>query len=172
MNKLSENNPFILPQGQEQGHFGQSTIIDQLTTISVYQEKMPIWSLQARSRHTFNGDISKFYTDHLKHIIVYNEKKEDYYLTGIKNLIKKNNFLQLSLTTSDDSESEADFEKEISDHPHKYIIDIKPLDNERDLNIISEIVKKIGVEFTIDDVSELFSVDNDCILKIANNIEK
>jgi len=91
--------------------------------------------------------------------------KDNYCFTAINNLIKKNNFLQLSLQLSENQITEEDFEKELDENIGNYLIEMKNLVNSSELKIISNILLSIGKSFSVDEVSELFSVD----LKSMNN---
>lgn len=93
------------------------------------------------------------FTNHL------NNLRNDYCIIAIRNLIKKNEFLQLSLQLSEKLISETEFENEIERNPEKYIIQLNKLDNQIHLHIISNILTKIGTTFNVDEVSELFSID-------------
>ncbi len=100
---------------------------------------------------------------------LYQCKKEEYFVKAIKNLIIKNNFLELSLELSENQITEDEYCKEIEDHPEKFVIDIEKINDASTIGIINDIIKKIGVEFTIDEVSEIFSVDSN---ELEENIIK
>lgn len=88
-----------------------------------------------------------------------NTLRNDYCIIAIKNLIKKNEFLQLSLQLSEKLIDENEFESEIKQNPDKYIIQINNIDDSIHLSVISNILTRIGKTFNIDEVSELFSID-------------
>lgn len=85
--------------------------------------------------------------------------RNDYCIIAIRNLLKKNEFLQLSLQLSEKLISESEFDIEIEQNPDKYIIQMNNIDNHVHLNVISNILTKIGKTFNVDEVSELFSID-------------
>ncbi|OQX76808.1 MAG: hypothetical protein B6D64_09235 [Bacteroidetes bacterium 4484_276] len=91
---------------------------------------------------------------------LFQNKKDDFCIKAIQNLIIKNNFLELSLELSEDQITEDDYTKEIENNPHKYIIDIEYVQDPNDIRVINEIVKKIGLEFSVDEVAEIFSLDS------------
>lgn len=89
-----------------------------------------------------------------------NVLRNDYYVVAIRNLLKKNEFLQLSLQLSEKLVSEEEFDLEIEKNPDKYIIQMKNLEHPIQLHVISNVINKIGKSFTTDEVSELFSIDS------------
>lgn len=88
-----------------------------------------------------------------------NNLRNDYCIVAIRNLLKKNEFLQLSLQLSEKLITESEFEAEIDQNPDKYIIQMNNIDDHVHLNVISNILTKIGKTFNVDEVSELFSID-------------
>lgn len=88
----------------------------------------------------------------------YPRKKENYFVLAINNLVKKSDFLQLSLQHAERIISDEEFENELENNSDKYIIDLKEIEDNIDINIVSEIVAKLDREFTIDEVCELFSI--------------
>lgn len=88
-----------------------------------------------------------------------NNLRNDYCIVAIRNLLKKNEFLQLSLQLSEKLITESEFETEIDQNPEKYIIQMNNIDDHIHLNVISNILTKIGKTFNVDEVSELFSID-------------
>lgn len=92
---------------------------------------------------------------------IYTERKLLYEV--IRNYIKKTNFLQLAIELSEDFISEEEYEKEIEEHPEKYIVNIQSMENIDDIYIISNIIKNIGVNYSIDEVTEMFALDMDKI---------
>jgi len=111
--------------------------------------------------------------DIFKRAIIDNETnaiREIYSITAIRNLLKKNNFLQLNLDLSNQLLNEEEFNNEIENKPGKYVIEMREIENPQDLFVISDIVNKVGQQFTIDEVSELFSVDTNSLNKGLNQI--
>jgi hypothetical protein len=98
----------------------------------------------------------KFNTDFLK--------KEVYYVTAIRNLIKKNNYLQLLYDLAEGNITEQDYESELDTNSAKYLIEWNKLENPNDVKTIASIVKKIGLEFTVDEVADMFSIDGEDII--------
>lgn len=88
-----------------------------------------------------------------------NNLRNDYCIVAIRNLLKKNEFLQLSLQLSEELITESEFEAEIDQNPDKYIIQMNNIDDHVHLKVISNILTKIGKTFDVDEVSELFSID-------------
>ena len=120
---------------------------------------------------TLNTDrvkLETFFTQ-FSYLSTFVDSKEAYYILAINNLLKKNNYLSLIVQLSQEQISEDEYVKEIEENSDKYLLDIKYLDDPNDLKIINEIVKKIGVSFSIDEVAEIFSLDSE---DIENNVLK
>jgi hypothetical protein len=101
--------------------------------------------------------------------IEYSNMKEQFYVKGINNLLKKNNLLQLSLQLSDNLITEDEFEEEINNNSEKYIISVENLTSVNQLHVLKDIVKSIGKDFSVDEISELFSVSFNNLDKILNH---
>jgi hypothetical protein len=105
----------------------------------------------------------------LRRFVDFYQKKEFYYTKALKNLIVQNNFLELALQLEEGQISEDEYDEEIDNHPEKYVVNVNYLDNSDDISIIMDIIKKIGINFTIDEVADLFSIDTeDLNSKILN----
>lgn len=109
-------------------------------------------------------NITKSFDDH-KNI---QKKTEDFYRIGMTNLLKKNRYLELSLELAEDLITEDEFEEEIERSPDKYIIQLKDLNDYNDLQIIESITKKINEKFSVDQISELFSISHKSINKVLS----
>jgi hypothetical protein len=90
---------------------------------------------------------------------------EDNMIQAINNLLKKNEFLQVTLQLTENLITEEEYELEITSHPDKYIIDTHELSNPFTMNAIQAILRKINRNFTTDEVSEMFSVSPESIDK-------
>ena len=96
--------------------------------------------------------------ENFRSINQFNNLRHDYCIIAISNLLKKNEFLQLSLQLSERLITEEEFENEVENNPDRYIIQ---MDNGQvNLSLISGILTKIGKSFTTDQVSEMFSIDH------------
>ena len=100
----------------------------------------------------------------LRRFVDFYQKKEFFYIKALKNLIIQNNFLELALQLEEGHITEKEYDEEIDAHPEKYVVNVDYLENPDDLAIIKDIIKKMGAEYTRDEVEELFSID-------AENIE-
>jgi len=87
------------------------------------------------------------------------EIKDNYCYTAINNLTKKAEYLQLSLQLAENLITEEEFETELENYPEKYVIKLNEIQGTGHLQIISGILGKLGRRFTVDEVSELFSID-------------
>lgn len=97
----------------------------------------------------------------LRRFVDFYQKKEFYYTKALKNLIVQNNFLELALQLEEGQISEDEYDEEIDNHPEKYVVNVNYLDNSDDISIIMDIIKRIGINFTIDEVADLFSIDTE-----------
>lgn len=88
----------------------------------------------------------------------YLKKKEVYLFKIIQNLLKKNHFLQLSLELAEGQITEEEFENELDSNINKYMIDVDQIAEAEDIRIIANIIKKIGQDFSIGDVAEMFGI--------------
>lgn len=134
-------------------------------TISILDEEY-------KSNHRF--EISKKEVQELitkgDNYIQHSIQKEMYYVKAIKNLIKKNNFLDLSLQLAEDQITEEEYEEEIDNFPEKYIIDVNCLSGTNELLAIVDIVKKIDLNFYNDEVAEIFGFREEDIEGIMNDL--
>jgi len=87
--------------------------------------------------------------------------KDQLYITGINNLIKKNNLLQQTIQLAEGFITEEEFEQEIDQNPDQFIISIREPHGLEELIVLKNIVKKIGKNFSVDEVSEIFSISLD-----------
>lgn len=134
-------------------------IENQVPAISRFQSIASLNDKNANSFINFTIDEKRFtqFFENFRFVSQLSTLRNEYCIVAISNLLKKNEFLQLSLQLSEKLISEEDFEREVENNPGKYIIEMA---NEQvNLNVISSILSKIGRSFTTDQVSELFSVD-------------
>lgn len=96
---------------------------------------------------------------------------EEYYLRAISNLIKKNNFLDLSLQLAEEMITEEEFESEINRRPQKYTINLECLKSKDDIHTIIHIVKQIGGNFMVDEVAELFGIKESELENSVSNLQ-
>ncbi len=107
---------------------------------------------------TSQEKLGKFVSD-FQDFNYFRETENIMLYTVIRNLIKKNSFLQLSIQLAEEQISEDEFDVEIDNNPENFIIDLQYLKDKNELIIISEIIKRIGKDFSVDEVSEMFSID-------------
>ncbi len=96
--------------------------------------------------------------------------KEELYLTGIRNLIKTKKFLQLCIQQAEQSIDENEFESEITENRDNYVISMRSIKNLEELKTLNEIITKIDKQFNVEEVSEIFSISSDSIIKNAQNL--
>jgi len=94
-------------------------------------------------------------------------QKEEFFLTAIKNLIKKNNYLNLIIKQKEGTITQKEFDKEIKDNPKKYVIEQYNLKDPNNITFVIEIYRKLEKFFKetnnenigIDEIAELFSIN-------------
>lgn len=94
--------------------------------------------------------------------------REKYYVKAIDNLIKKNNFLQLSIEFDQEMISEEEFDYELEKNEDKYLIRIEEHFSPQDFKHVIEILHRLDSTLTSDQVAEIFSIPFD---KVNNEID-
>lgn len=98
------------------------------------------------------------------------ESKEELYLTALDNLLKKVDYLHLTLQLDQNLIDEEEFDKELEENEDKYLIKINHDFNSVDLQLIMSITSKLkNRKFSSDEISEIFSVDIDKIEDFIDN---
>lgn len=138
----------------------QQSPIDKWVTISVENEGGDSIEVFRPTMHTARNTFSYFSE--------IQKTKEKLYITGIDNLIKKNNLLQHSVQLAEGFITEEEFEREIEENPDNFIISIREPYNLDELIVLKDIVKKIGRQFSVDEVSEIFSISLNNYNKFLN----
>jgi len=93
-------------------------------------------------------------------------------VTGIRNLWKRVNYLELNIEVLEDTISEEDMISEIKSNPDKYIINISGLSNKEDFFILKEVVENLKLDLSSDYVSQTFSVDQLNLFEMEENQSK
>ena len=111
-----------------------------------------------------NDDLSVFTGNFKSHesniysMLYNNEIREGYFLKAIKNLRKKNEFLQLTLQFEQELISDDEFYDELDNNEDKYLIKIDNSFDNSKFKYINQIVQKLESDFSSDEIAELFSV--------------
>jgi len=84
--------------------------------------------------------------------------KEFLFLKALENLIKKAEFLQLSLQLEQELISEDDFFSELESNEDKYLIKLDENFKIENFKVISHIMNRLGRNFNSDEISEMFSI--------------
>jgi hypothetical protein len=110
----------------------------------------------------FNSIVEQWYFTRYK-----NTKKENYYVIAVNNLIKKTEFLQLSLQFAQEVITSDEYQQEINNNSDKYLIKFDCPFNKIDMPLIEEILDKVEKkDLTIDEVSDLFSIESNQLHKM------
>lgn len=100
------------------------------------------------------------------------ELRENLYITAIRNYHKTTNFLKLVNNLSEKLITEEDFEKEINENEEKYEILANGEIDFPTLRLITDIVQKVGIEYSMDEISEIFSINPIKLEQIAGQLIK
>lgn len=110
------------------------------------------------------GRIENNLPETIINFIANKNKKENIYLTGIKNLLKTKKFLQLCIEHAENGIDDEEFEREIKTNRDEYVIQMRSLSDIEELDILTEIAHRISNKITIDEVSEIFSISSNSIV--------
>jgi len=105
----------------------------------------------------------------------YNERRHNYLIVAVKNLLKKTNFLELTQEFLQEELSEEEYYNEIQKNPDKYSIKIRKVEEGKDILVISDLIREIGFEikdFSVNEVAELFSLDSQQIVGYVSSISQ
>jgi hypothetical protein len=146
-----------------------------LATVSGDKEKYYLfcgtYSNQEFIRIEIGGDALR---EKIKTYSEDNQKKDEYYITAIRNLLKQINFLELYQSLIQGDITEEDFENIINAESNRYTIDIHDMKNPKeDIQIILSIVKNIGFDikdFSQSEIDELFSVNVSKNISMYNKV--
>ncbi len=122
-------------------------------------------------RVTFSAEQFKETNKKLRNYYEYFNNKEHYYLTAINNLLRQTNFLELFQQFIEKQINEEEFNNELEKYPHRYIVSIENIEDSKiqaDISIILNIFNNIDSdvkELTVNEVSELFSIDSAKLLE-------
>lgn len=99
------------------------------------------------------------------------EKKENLYITAIRNFLRKENFSELNQSLLNEQITEDEFEKQLDEYEDKYVIVLKDVNQDEDVKLIAQLVEKIGYDlrdFSVGDISEMFSLKEDQLISKVN----
>ena len=97
--------------------------------------------------------------------------KEQFYQTMVKNLMKKNNYLNLSWLLDKGQITEDDFQVEIETNPNLYVIEPNGEVNEEIITTINEILGELNIQLDASEVSELFALDYQDLVAIIEKYQ-
>ena len=142
----------VIPQNSNLPLFGgANNILNAQLNLELWVGESSVFSLN-RQTSFLVSDLQNPLLNPIKYLFVdyYTIRKEELYVTGIKNLRKNVNFLNLA----------------------KDLIDINPMEDVNDAVILHEIVNKIGDDFTMDEAGDIFSFDSETIKDYLNKLSK
>jgi hypothetical protein len=94
--------------------------------------------------------------------------KEEKYQEAISNLIKKSKFLQLYIQLAEDQITEEEFESELIHNPNKFVIKLKELSSNIELEALLGILQSLPIKLSIDEVSEIFGINTQSLYSKLN----
>ncbi len=97
--------------------------------------------------------------------------KEHLYKSMVKNLMKKNNFLNLSWLLDQGQMTEDDFQVEIDTNSELYVIELNGEVTPELIVDINDILNDLNLHLNVDEVAELFSLDKESLLSILSEGE-
>ena len=97
--------------------------------------------------------------------------KEQFYQTMVKNLMKKNNFINLSWLLDKGQMTEDDYQVEIDTNPDLYIIDLNGDVNEEVLDCVNIILGELNIQLNGDEVAELFSLNHESLMSLLQQYQ-
>lgn len=87
------------------------------------------------------------------------EAKEELYVTAIDNLLKKIEYLHLTMQLDQDLITEDEFDEELENNEDNYLIKMNSNFNDIDFSIVQSIIHKLKRnKFSSDEISEMFSI--------------
>ncbi|MFZ1785382.1 MAG: hypothetical protein WAU23_09255 [Ferruginibacter sp.] len=101
----------------------------------------------------------------------YTIRNEQLLVLAIRNMIRKSNFNELNDALEEGEITDDEYNYQLDSYTDKYAITLKKLDNQSDINNIMDLSLKIShniKEFTLSEVSELFSVKENDLLQTIN----
>lgn len=98
--------------------------------------------------------------------------KEQFYQMMVKNLMKKNNYLNLSWLLDKGQITEDDYQAEIETNPNLYVIETNGEVNEEIISTVNEILGELNIQLNADEVAELFSLDYQSLVSIIEKYQQ
>jgi hypothetical protein len=87
------------------------------------------------------------------------QKREHFYVTAIRNLLKQRNFLSLINQYDNNLIDDNFFSSELDENSSKYIIEVNEILDIEKIQTLSKIIDKLDIDLIESDLSEIFSVD-------------
>jgi hypothetical protein len=141
---------------------------------SKYQNVHNSFVFAIRKSHSFEwieGEINE-YTQDIFEILAENSDKELIYIRAIKNLLKQKEFLNLQYLYSNEMITDDEFSQELDENEDKYLIHVDNDLNNKSFDVLCKVLKKINLNFTDDDLSEIFSVRTHNIINLINTTKE
>ncbi len=89
--------------------------------------------------------------------------KEGFYVRAIRNLMKKNEFLQLYIQLAEEQISEEEYEMELINNKDKYFIEMSPIKSEQEFLFLINVIEKLPKSLSVDEFSELFGISRSAL---------
>lgn len=130
-----------------------------------------VFALQNNNKLNVISGKTTSYIENIFNILEENNEKEKFYIKAIQNLRKQKEYINLLYQVSNELITDEEFNYELTENEHRYLINIDNHVSNKNLNLIADIIEKIGEQFTEDDVTEIFSIKTDLIESIIENLK-
>jgi hypothetical protein len=110
--------------------------------------------------------------EYLKQHFFFQNLREEFYVTAIDNLIKKNDYLQLTIQFDQDLISDKEFDAELDNNESKYLIKMNPDFRTEYFKVINDIIPRLKRNFSSDEISELFSAPIEIVNSYIQSVDK
>lgn len=125
-----------------------------------YQINNIEWQKERKELYELIGKKCSYFSEKVQVDVEEVRNREKYYVEAIRNLIKQVKSREIKAQLENKQISAAEYEKEISKHPDKYVIRLKNNLSQEDLSAIVQIVKALGIKFSVDEVADIFGVSH------------
>jgi hypothetical protein len=110
--------------------------------------------------------------NHLFVMAAISHSREDFYITALRNMFRKANFLELYQQLQNGDLSEEEFQNEVESKPNKYTIEMNKDITASQFKTIVSLISHIGFDvrdMSLTDVAELFSAKLDSLLPFTHD---
>lgn len=107
-------------------------------------------------------------------------RKEEYYITAIRNFVRKTNFLELYQQLLEENISEEEYNDALRRESNKYVVEINDMRDTNDIPLLLDVIQRIGFDlrdFSKNEIDEIFSTNiseklmsqHSCSMRLTHN---